>query len=116
MSPGTEWNCKQTDKCGTTDQGAMTPTVQVGAILMREWPGMTQLLGLESEPCSGEWSLLKVLDGHTLDRKIHAAGWNFLFHGSRNQGDVFWPGWSRENPESGEADLREGQAATVQWG
>jgi len=40
---------------------------------------MTQLLGLESEPCSGEWSLLKVLDGFALDRKIHAAGWNFFF-------------------------------------
>lgn len=40
---------------------------------------MNQLLGIESEPCSGEWSLLKVLDGFTLDRKIHAAGWNFFF-------------------------------------
>ncbi|MGA2345062.1 MAG: hypothetical protein ABSF93_03600 [Candidatus Sulfotelmatobacter sp.] len=57
----------------------MPPTVQVGTILMKEWPGMTQLLGLESEPCSGEWSRLKVLDGFTLDRKIHAAGWNFFF-------------------------------------
>ena len=46
---------------------------------MKYWPGMTQLLGLESEPCSGEWSLLKVLDGFTLDRKIHATGWNFFF-------------------------------------
>lgn len=55
------------------------PAVQVGSILMKEWPGITQLLGLESEPCSGEWSLLKVLDGFTLDRKIHAAGWNFFF-------------------------------------
>ncbi len=34
---------------------------------------------LESEPCSGEWNLLKVLDGFALDRKIHAAGWNFFF-------------------------------------
>jgi hypothetical protein len=57
----------------------MPPTVQMGTILMREWPGMTQLLGLESEPCSGEWSLLKILDRFTLDRKIHAAGWNFFF-------------------------------------
>lgn len=40
---------------------------------------MRQLLGLESEPCWGEWSLLKVLDGFALDRKIHAAGWNFFF-------------------------------------
>jgi len=57
----------------------MPPTVQVGTILMKEWPGMNQLLELESEPCSGEWSLLKALDGFTLDRKIHAAGWNFFF-------------------------------------
>jgi len=40
---------------------------------------MLQLLGLESEPCSGEWTLLKVLDGFAVDRKIHAAGWNFFF-------------------------------------
>ncbi len=57
----------------------MPPTVQVGTILMKEWPGITQLLGLESEPCSGEWSLLKGLDSFALDRKIHAAGWNFFF-------------------------------------
>jgi hypothetical protein len=57
----------------------MPTTVQVGTILIKEWPGISQLLELESEPCSGEWSLLKVLDGFTLDRKIHAAGWNFFF-------------------------------------
>jgi hypothetical protein len=57
----------------------MSPSVQVGTILMKEWPGMTQLLNLESEPCSGEWSLLKLLDGVSLDRKIHASGWNFFF-------------------------------------
>ncbi len=57
----------------------MPSAVQVGAILMKEWPGMTQLLGIESEPCSEEWSLLQVIDGFALDRKIHAAGWNFFF-------------------------------------
>jgi hypothetical protein len=40
---------------------------------------MTRLLGLESEPYSGNWSLVKVLGGFALDRKIHAAGWNFFF-------------------------------------
>jgi len=40
---------------------------------------MTQILGLESEPYSGNWSLVKVLDGFALDRKIHAPGWNFFF-------------------------------------
>jgi hypothetical protein len=57
----------------------MAQTIQVGTILMKEWSGMTQLLNLESEPCFGGWSLLKVLDGFALDRKIHAAGWNFFF-------------------------------------
>jgi hypothetical protein len=57
----------------------MSATVQVGSILMKEWPAMTQPLTLDTEPCSGRWELLKVLDGFDLDRKIHAAGWNFFF-------------------------------------
>jgi hypothetical protein len=57
----------------------MPPTVQVGAILIKEQPLMTQLPDLESEPYSGNWSLVKVLDGFALDRKIRAAGWNFFF-------------------------------------
>jgi len=60
-------------------KGLMSATVQVGTILMREWPGMAELLQLESEPCSGNWSLVKTLDGVSLDRKIHAVGWNFFF-------------------------------------
>ena len=40
---------------------------------------MAQLLQLESEPYSGNWSLVKTLDGVALDRKVHAAGWNFFF-------------------------------------
>ena len=39
----------------------------------------TQLLGPESGPYSGNWSVIKALDGFALDRKIHAAGWNFFF-------------------------------------
>jgi hypothetical protein len=57
----------------------MPPNVQVGAILIEDWPLATQCLGLESEPYSGNGSLVKVLDGFALDRKIHAAGWNFFF-------------------------------------
>jgi hypothetical protein len=57
----------------------MPATVQVGSVLMKEWPEMTQLLKLESEPCSGEWSQLKILNGFALDRKVHTAGWNFFF-------------------------------------
>jgi hypothetical protein len=57
----------------------MTQEVQVGTILMKESPVMTQFFGLESEPYSGNWSLIKALDGFALNRKIHAAGWNFFF-------------------------------------
>jgi hypothetical protein len=57
----------------------MPPIVQVGAILMKNWPEMKKLIGLESEPYSGQWTLLKTLDASALDRKIHAAGWNFFF-------------------------------------
>ena len=46
---------------------------------MKQWPLITQLPGLESEACSGNWKLLKALDGIALDHKIHAAGWNFFF-------------------------------------
>ncbi len=56
----------------------MFSSLQVGSIVMKECPQMAQL-ELETEPCLGEWSLLKFLDGSALDKKIHAAGWNFFF-------------------------------------
>jgi hypothetical protein len=58
----------------------MTPLVQVGTVLIgEESPRMAEVLALQSEPYFGNWSVLKVLDSFTLDRKIHAARWNFLF-------------------------------------
>jgi len=57
----------------------MAQNVKVGTILMKEWPGMPQLIGFETEPCFGEWSAVKALDPFALDRKIHAAGWNLFF-------------------------------------
>jgi hypothetical protein len=57
----------------------MTPILKVGTILVEEGTLITQLLGLESEPCSGNWSVIKTLDGFALDREIRAAGWNFFF-------------------------------------
>jgi hypothetical protein len=57
----------------------MPSTIQVGTIVMKEWPGMPQLILFETEPGLGEWSMVRVPDAFTLDRKIHAAGWNFFF-------------------------------------
>jgi hypothetical protein len=57
----------------------MLPTIQVGTVLTDDSPLITRFFGLESEICSGSWSVVKLLDGFALDRKIHAAGWNFFF-------------------------------------
>lgn len=56
----------------------MPPTIQAGTVLINDSELITQHFGLNSEACSGDWSVIK-LDGFALDRKIHAAGWNFLF-------------------------------------
>jgi hypothetical protein len=55
------------------------PTIQVGTVLIDDSPLITRFFGLESETCSGSWSVVKLFDGFALDRKIHAAGWNFFF-------------------------------------
>jgi hypothetical protein len=57
----------------------MPSTVEVGTILMREWPGMPTLIGVETEALFDGWSTVKVPDTSPLDRKIRAAGWNFFF-------------------------------------
>ena len=58
----------------------MTPTtVQVGTILIADRPQISEFLGLATEPYSGKWSVVQGFDGFALDRKIHAAGWNFFF-------------------------------------
>ena len=57
----------------------MPSTVEVGTILMREWPGMPTLIGVETEPLFEGWSTVKVPYISSLDRKIRSAGWNFFF-------------------------------------
>jgi hypothetical protein len=58
----------------------MMPGVQVGTILIaEESPRMAEVLALQSEPYFKHWSVVKALDGFTLDAKIHAARWNFFF-------------------------------------
>jgi len=56
----------------------MTAAIQVGAILIRQWP-MAELLTVESDVFSGNWNRVTLLNGSALDRKIRALGWNFIF-------------------------------------
>jgi len=57
----------------------MPTAIQVGTVLIDDSPLITRFFGLECEACSGSWSVVKLLDGFALDRRIHAAGWNFFF-------------------------------------
>jgi hypothetical protein len=57
----------------------MPQTIQVGTILVKELPLMPELLGFEIQPYSGNWNLVRTLDGFALDRKIRGTGWNFFF-------------------------------------
>ncbi|HEV2395479.1 MAG TPA: hypothetical protein VGS27_00875 [Candidatus Sulfotelmatobacter sp.] len=70
----------------------MPLTIQVGTVLMKEWPGMPQLVGFETEPGLGEWSMVKGSpDSFTLDRTIHAAGWNFFYMAAEVKAMFFGP-------------------------
>ena len=67
----------------------MTPKGQVGTILIEDRPLVTRILDLESESYSGNWSVVKAVDRFALDRKIHAAGWNFFFIAEEVKATVF---------------------------
>jgi hypothetical protein len=57
----------------------MALTIQAGTILIKEWPGMPRIIGFETEPGLGDWTIVKAQDAFTLDREIKAAGWSFFF-------------------------------------
>jgi hypothetical protein len=58
----------------------MPEEVQVGTVLMWEWPRVFgSKFALQSEPYSGPWSVVKAVKGSTLDGTIRTAGWNFFF-------------------------------------
>lgn len=57
----------------------MSSQIQVGSILVADRPSMVRELGIAIEPYAGNWSLVRLLNGRDLDRKVRAAGWNFFF-------------------------------------
>jgi len=83
----------------------MTPKVQVGTILIEKRPLIAQVLGLERERYSGNWSVIKGLDGFSLDRKIHTAGWNFFFIATGSKSNDLRCYWSNKHPQRIEADF-----------
>jgi hypothetical protein len=57
----------------------MTFDVRIGTILMQDRPLMSRRLGLEPDRYAHNWSVLRAVNGFSLDRKVRAAGWNSIF-------------------------------------
>jgi hypothetical protein len=57
----------------------MPPAVHAGSLLIQGRSLITQLLDLKTEPYFENWNFVRDLDSSALDRKIHAAGWNFFY-------------------------------------
>lgn len=56
----------------------MSQQIQVGTVLIDDRALMAQALGIDTERYVETWSVVGA-NGFALDRKIHAAGWNFFF-------------------------------------
>lgn len=67
-------------------ESSMPQEVQVGTILIDGRPLTAQALGLQSEPYAANWGTLSALDCASLNRKLHAAGWNFFFMAAEVRG------------------------------
>jgi len=56
----------------------MPNQIQTGTIMVQQVASL-QSLGVESEPYSGSWSSLGILESTGLDRKIRPDGWKLFF-------------------------------------
>jgi hypothetical protein len=54
----------------------MTFDIRIGSILMQDRPLMSRRLGLEPDRYVQNWSVIRAVNGFSLDRKVRAAGWN----------------------------------------
>jgi hypothetical protein len=57
----------------------LAQTIEAGTILIEDRLQIVRHLAIESKPYAANWSVVEGSDGFALDRKIHAAGWNFFF-------------------------------------
>jgi hypothetical protein len=77
----------------------MPNQIQAGTMMVQQSASMRPL-GIESEPYSGSWRSLGILESSGLDRKIRAAGWSLFFMAGELRAVV--PAWG------GQSTLRAG--------
>jgi hypothetical protein len=77
----------------------MSNQIQAGTMMVQQSASMRSL-AIESEPYSGSWRSLGVLESSGLDRKVRAAGWSLFFMAGELRAVV--PAWG------GQSTLRAG--------
>src|SRR5271165_4177449 len=73
----------------------MSNQIQAGTMMVQQSASMRSL-AIESEPYSGSWRSLGVLESSGLDRKVRAAGWRLFFMAGELRAVV--PAWGGQNP------------------
>jgi len=53
--------------------------IRIGTILMQHSPLLCGRLRLQTDAYSPSWSVIRAVNGFSLDRKVRAAGWNSFF-------------------------------------
>lgn len=71
----------------------MPNEIQAGTIMVRQVASLHSL-GIESEPYSGSWSSLGILESTGLDRKLRPAGWKLFFLAGELRAAV--PAWGSQ--------------------
>ena len=72
----------------------MSNEIQAGTMMVQQSASMRSL-GIESEPYSGRWRSLGVLESSGSDRKVRAAGWSLFFMAGELKAVV--PAWGGQN-------------------
>ena len=72
----------------------MAHQIQTGTMMVQQSASMRSL-AIESEPYSGSWRSLGVLESSGLDRKVRAAGWSLFFMAGELRAVV--PAWGGQN-------------------
>jgi hypothetical protein len=72
----------------------MPNQIQAGTMMIQQSPSIGPL-GIESEPYSGSWRSLGILESSGLDRKVRAAKWSLFFMADEMRAVV--PAWGGQN-------------------
>jgi|HubBroStandDraft_2_1064218.scaffolds.fasta_scaffold164326_2 hypothetical protein len=62
-----------------SEEKAVISDIRIGTILMQDRPLMYGRLRLQTDAYSQSWSVIRAVNGFSLDRKVRAAGWNSFF-------------------------------------